>query len=291
MAIYTGVADANGDFTVPFSSNYTSGQKITVTAEKDNATKSIELHAPSKVAGGGVIQFTGTPDGFPNNIGGIIIDGITGSIAAYAFYSYTSGANRDFFSRATSLEIKEGVTSIGAYAFDGWLNATSLVLPTGLTVVGERAFRGWVAATSLNIPNTVTSIQAMSFYNWNKLEALVIPSSVTSIGDNAFSNCSKVTSLIIPSSITSIGLQVFSAWTAATYLELPETLTSISDRAFQNWTSCNEVICRALTPPTLHVNGFQSLKSTCIIKVPAASVAAYQAAPNWSDFASRIQAI
>ena len=38
-----GVADLNGDFTVPFSSNYTSGQKITVTAEKDSATKTIEL--------------------------------------------------------------------------------------------------------------------------------------------------------------------------------------------------------------------------------------------------------
>ena len=220
MTTYTGVADANGDFIVPFSSAYTSGEKITVTAEKDGAIKSIELYAPSEAVGGGVIQFSGTLVDFPNNIGGITISQIAGSIGSYAFYCYAAGSN--IYSKATSLVIPEGVTSVLDFSFFGWISANSLILPASLKMIGNNAFSGWAKTTSL-----------------------VIPEGVTSIGNSAFSN----------------------------------------------WSTCLEIVCLALIPPTIQSNTFANLKSTCIFKVPAASVAAYQAAPNWSAFAARIQAI
>mgnify|MGYP001618506052 FL=1 len=42
MPTVTGTADANGDFNIALGANYTSGEKITVTAEKDSAEKTIE---------------------------------------------------------------------------------------------------------------------------------------------------------------------------------------------------------------------------------------------------------
>lgn len=196
MAIYTGVADANGDFTVPFSSNYTSGQKVTVTAEKDSATKTIELHAPSEAAGN-IIQFTGSMVNFPNDIGGVIIgEWMRGIIPQ----SFMSGFQADTIWRyATSLEIKGDVTAIGIYAFRNWIACTKLILPS--------------------------------------------------------------------------------------------TISSMSTESFGAYISCNEIIIHATTPPQIQATTFEQLKLTCIFKVPAASVVAYKAAPNWSAFASRIQAI
>lgn len=195
MATYTGTADANGDFSISFGANtYTSGEKITLTTEKDSATKSIELFAPSDVVGGGVIQFTGSLDYFPANIGGIIVSGIT-NFENSAFYAN----NNNLFKKATSLEIKAPAAFVSTSAFRGWTLAASLILPS--------------------------------------------------------------------------------------------TITNIGSNAFDGWSECNVIYCYATTPPAIAATSFIDLKSTCIFKVPAGSVAAYQAAANWSAFAARIEAI
>lgn len=242
MTIYTGVADANGDFTIPFSTNYTGGQKVTVTAEKDDATKTIELFAPSDAVGGGNIIFSGTLNNFPVSIGGVKLKGFTGAIGNKAFDASVAGVFGGF---ATSLEIDEGVTSLG----------------TG-------AFLSWAACTTLKLPGTLNSIGESAFQFWSALRAINLPEGIATIARSAFLNASAVKSI-----------------------DLPTTITSIGDFAFTNLTGCDVVVCRKLSPPTLSSSAFNGLKSTCVFRVPAASVAAYQAAANWSAFASRIQAI
>lgn len=242
MTTYTTVADSNGDFTVPFSSNYTSGQKITVVAEKSGATKSIELFAPSSVTGGGTITWTGTAVNFPGNIGEVTIGGgVNAGIADFAFYV---GANPTFGGQATGLTIT-AATSIGSYALRGWSSSKFLNLPSTLTSIAVSAFYGWSAALSLVIPNSVITIDNDAFLGWGNATSLTIGSSVTTIGSYAFSNWGKVL----------------------------------------------EMRVLATTPPNISSTTFQGLNSTCVIKVPSASIAAYKAAPNWSVYAARIQAI
>ena len=238
MAIYTGVADGNGDFTIPFSTNYTSGQKVTVTAEKDASTKSIELFAPSEVIGE-AIKISGSWDNFPANIGTVTIT-MNGTIASGAFW-YT-GANYGF-SNATGLVIKE-CTGIGFYAFKSWEKITSLTLDVSVKIIDGFAFESCSALLNIVLPGVVN------------------------VDVGAFRYCGAVLSVDIGTAIITIG-----------------------GAAFEYLSSCNQVICRALSPPTIASNSFGNIKSTCIFKVPAESVAAYQAAPNWSDYAARIQAI
>ena len=241
MATYTATADANGDFTVPFSSNYTAGQKITVTAEKEGATKSIELHAPSDTTGGGVIRFSGSLSSFPANVGVVTLtEGISGTIGQGAFEDR------------------------GSY-YSIWGKATGLVILGAVTTISTDAFRYWGNATSLSLPQTLTTVQAKAFEGWAELIELLIPDSVKTIGDVGFGfayMCKKIT---IGSGLTSAGTQ-----------------------AFAYYTSCDEIIVRPVIPPIIQSNTFQSLKATCVIKVPAASLAAYQAAANWSAHASKM---
>lgn len=332
MPIYTGVADANGDFTVPFSSNYTGGQKVTVTAEKDAATKTIELFAPSDVTGGGVIQFSGNMTTFPNNIGNVTLtDGISGAIGAYAFHSGNTGT---MWAKATGLAITGAVSSIGNFAFLNWINATSLALPASLNSVGDSSFSGWSKCLSLTLGSNITSLAQNSFrlwsaatfitfnanvttvptqcfQGWSKCASLILPDTITSIADYAFSGWSLATSLtlpsglltvdagafsdwatclelIIPNSVTSIATQAFYGWSACTRVTLGTSLSSIAADALRNLIACDELNCLRATPPTLASTALTGLKSTCVIKVPAASLTAYQSAANWSAHASKM---
>lgn len=260
MAIYTGVADENGDFEIPFSSNYTSGQKVTVTAEKDSATKSIELYAPSDVVvgGDGAIQFSGSLLNYPENVGDVIFTKIK-NYSASCFYGVPF----------TGIEIHDAI-SIGVNAF----RASSAhpakhvrLLSPELLSVGNTAFYGLTNCTELIIEHVET------------------------IGMQSFFNMSKITTLYLPEGLKTVGSGAFYALTSLLSADLPSTLESLGANACYSWNSCNTITIRSVTPPAIATDTFANLKATCIFKVPAASVAAYQAAPNWSAYAARIQAI
>ncbi|QXW27223.1 leucine-rich repeat domain-containing protein [Acinetobacter johnsonii] len=242
MTVYTGTADANGDFIVNFSASYTSGQKVIVSAEKDGAAKNIELFAPSAVTGGGTIQFSGNLSSFPNNIGEISLFDIVGVIGNYCFFATNAS---EMWAKATGLHLPEGVTQIGFYSLYGWSLAKVLTLPKTLITIGNQSFSNWLSLLTLTIPNNVTTLGADAFYGCSSLTSLTIGSSVNYINAGAFGGLS----------------------------------------------SCNEITCLATVPPTITNTTFQSLKSTCIFKVPAGSVDSYKAVANWSAFAARIQAI
>ena len=60
--------------------------------------------------------------------------------------------------RVTSIDIPEGVTSIGNGTFSGCSSLTSITIPNSVTSIGERAFELCSSLTKIAIPNTVTSI-------------------------------------------------------------------------------------------------------------------------------------
>ena len=76
-----------------------------------------------------------------------------------------------------------------------------------------------------------------------------------------------------------------------TSITLPSGVTSIATSAFYGCSALMKLTVLASTPPTLGTGVLVGVPATCSIRVPAGSVAAYQAAPNWSDRAAYITAI
>ena len=76
-----------------------------------------------------------------------------------------------------------------------------------------------------------------------------------------------------------------------TSITLPSGVTSIGTSAFYDCSALMKLTVLASTPPTLNSNSLSNVPATCSIRVPAGSVAAYKAAPNWSDRAAYITAI
>ena len=138
------------------------------------------------------------------------------------------------------IEIPDGVTTIGDYAFDSCKNLKSVKIPDSVTTIGNNAFQG-CTIRSVKIGSGVKSIMEMTFYNCDKLENVEIPDSVTSIGDGAFWSCDSLTSVSIGNGVKSIGDGAFESCESLTNVTIPGSVTSIGERAFNGCGSLTSV--------------------------------------------------
>lgn len=89
----------------------------------------------------------------------------------------------------------------------------------GITSIGNHTFCDCDSLTELVIPDSVTAIGDYAFYPCENLTAITIGNSVTSIGNYAFGRCSNLMEIMIPASVTSIGVWSFGACDKLTFAE------------------------------------------------------------------------
>ena len=146
----------------------------------------------------------------------------TGTLTIFgtgAMTDYTKSSSVPWYSyrsKIKTVDIGNGVTSIGDYAFSGCSGLTSVTIPNSVTRIGKCAFYACTSLTSITIPNSVTSIGGYAFYNCTSLTSITIPNSVTSIGGYAFSRCSSLTSITIPNSVTGIDTGTYNGCSSLT---------------------------------------------------------------------------
>ncbi len=90
----------------------------------------------------------------------------SGSIGAYQFAG---------FGQLTSVEIKEGVTSIGENAFYKCNNMRFLVIPDSVTSIGANMLYGCTSIRELTIGNGVDSLPAALLQNCEAIEKVTLP--------------------------------------------------------------------------------------------------------------------
>ena len=162
----------------------------------------------------------------------------TGAMADYKWIydvpwcSYASGI--------TTVEISDGVTSIGRTAFFRCTSLASITIPESVTSIGDSVFAN-SGITSIAIPNGVISIGNWAFENCTSLESVEIPDSVTSIGSSAFASCEKLKSITLPSGLTSIEFRAFQNCTALESIIIPARVMAINGGAFANCNSLESI--------------------------------------------------
>ena len=129
----------------------------------------------------------------------VIEDGVT-SIGAYAFEECT------FLSQVL---LPKSITSIGECAFLCCKNLSSLALSDGLTFIGEQAFFGCFSLSEVGSLGKVDVAQEGTFGYCQALKSLVLPDTVTMVRQEAFLGCSGLTALYIPGSVTQIEENAF----------------------------------------------------------------------------------
>lgn len=75
--------------------------------------------------------------------------------------------------KATKIVIKDGVTSIGGYAFASCSQIHSIDIPDSVTSIGNKAFYNCTSLDDVNIPNNVKLIYANTFGSCRALRTVV----------------------------------------------------------------------------------------------------------------------
>ena len=186
-----------------------------------------------------------------------------------------TGAMADYSNRSTSpwskwsvqnveVEIQDGVTSIGDYAFLECAYITNVTISNSVTSIGDNAFSGCTGLTDIVIPNSVTTIENYAFYLCDGITDIIIPSSVTSIGVNPFiiptlssivvdeanevydsrGGCNAIIekatntliagckNTVVPNTVTCIGEESFFFCVGLTDITIPSSVTTIGECAF-----------------------------------------------------------
>lgn len=137
-----------------------------------------------------------------------------------------------------TVNIENGVTSIGSYTFYACRNLKSITIPDSVTGIGEEAFEStayyeddskwengvlYIGNHLIKAENDELKQAGISNYTVN--------SGTKTIADSAFSSCG-VTSITVPDSVTSIGRFAFYFCDELVNITLPDSVTSIGDNAF-----------------------------------------------------------
>ena len=164
----------------------------------------------------------------------------TGNMTDYAY------SDRSPWGEAVkSVNIAEGITSIGAYAFYHCADLTEVSMPKSVTVINKCAFEACTSLAAITLGEGVTSIALSTFEDCTALTSVTFPKVLKSIGDYAFDGCSMLTGVVIPDAVTLIGDGAFNNCKEITEITIPELVTRLGGNAFANCTKLASVTFNA----------------------------------------------
>ena len=144
-----------------------------------------------------------------------------------------------------TIDIPEGCTTIGQYAFNG-SSVKKVILPSTLKSLGVCVFSECHSLTDVNSNSSIIAQQM--FYRCENVTNVVLNNVVT-IGKQAFNNdqdnlanrTTKIVGLVLPEGLTSIGDHAFTRC-AITEIVLPSTLTTVGSAVFSGCASLEKVV-------------------------------------------------
>jgi hypothetical protein len=140
---------------------------------------------------------------------------------AYAVTGYT-GTETDVYIASTYKGLP--VTEIGNNAFDpqvgNTVGVTKVEIPEGITKIGDYAF-AINALETVILPSTLESIGAYAFDTCSSLRNIEIPNNVTSVGNYAFIYCGLTTARLGNGCLWNMGEEVFAGCIYLTNIYIP----------------------------------------------------------------------
>lgn len=216
---------------------------------------------------------------------------ITGTGAMYEYSNVV--AERDW-GEVNTVNIGEGITEVGAYAFLDDKIIKKVSFPSTLTAIGKKAFYRCSDMEYIWIPKSVTNIDDQAFSGCYSAKLIYVEDDNT-VYDSR-NNCNAIIktadnellygnpATVIPNTVTSIGAHAFSYCSNLTKMTIPGSVTGIQRAAFYQ-TSLKELYVEAIEPPVCEVSPFLGVNvAECRLYVPKVSIEKYKAAKYWKDF-------
>lgn len=161
------------------------------------------------------------------------------------------------------------ITTISSYAFYYCRGLLRVYVPSTIVTIGATyAFGYCYSLSEIEFQNssTITSTSGSFFYYCMALQDIhgFTPSAQTTI-NSTYRYCISLSEITIPS-----------------------TVTTISSYGINNCSGLKVIHCKPTTPPTIADANAFAPPAACVIEVPSASLATYQAANIWANYASQM---
>lgn len=184
-----------------------------------------------------------------------------GTLTLYGFgrmmdcVGYGESPWKDYKKQIQRVEIRDGITGVGAYAFTNLPQLKFVSVPSsvekignyafyysdlqaiefseGLQEIGEYAFKQCYELQSVSLPKTLTKLGKDAFYSAGLIN-LKISGPLDEVGKNAFSYCDKLEQVELDDSVKRLGEFMFSQCAALKNIVLPKNLEVIEWSAFRD---------------------------------------------------------
>ena len=164
-------------------------------------------------------------------------------------------------------------------------NITSVTIKDGVTTIGDYAFYGCSSLTAITLPKDMTSIGTDAFYGCSSLTAIILPKGITSIENRTFSQCSSLTFIEIPEGVTEIKFDAFLNCCKLAAIVLPKSLKKIYFTAFGTCRELTNVYCKAESVPNADDSAFYgALNQNSTLHVPGSALESYRTTSPWCTF-------
>ena len=180
--------------------------------------------------------------------------------------------------------VKDGVTSIGRFAFlrcknlqDVTLPASinkieysafqkctslgSIVLPNAIEELPKQAFSGCTNLSSITLPRNLLQINDYAFSDCSSLEEIELPDKLWFVGNYAFQGCTGLERIVFTDEVSIIGYAAFSFCSSLSSVTIPKNIDHLSD-VFLNCTSLREVYFQG-DSPKMSDRTFANVTATC----------------------------
>jgi len=167
----------------------------------------INAHAANVTSG-----FCGGEDNGTNltwnlNTEGLLTISGTGSMKGYRIDSRAPWSA--YSNQIKCIEIQNGVTSIGTYAFRDLKNLECIQIADSVVKIYNLVFINCSSLKSIIIPDSVTFLGSQCFQGCTNLTEVVLSKNLSELSDYLFYECRNLTKILIPSSVTYMSSGVF----------------------------------------------------------------------------------
>lgn len=152
------------------------------------------------------------------------------------------------------------------------------------TILGANAFNACYGLKKIT-GGSYSVAGAAAFYDCRSLED--VGNLTGDLPQNALYRCMSIRTLTLPADCSSVGNSALNGLYNLATITVPAAVASIGTYFCASCNSLHRITMLGSTPPTLGANALNSvnLPDEFEILVPAASLATYQSATNWSAFA------
>lgn len=150
-----------------------------------------------------------------------------------------------------SVTLNEGVTSVGARAFQSTPQLAYVFIPSTVVNAGYAAFADCLQLKDATCVGGLNTVSQCMFYNDDQLFNIEFSNKVTGIPDYAFYGCCNLGDIRIPSSVKTIGEGAFASCVSIESIVFGGSLTSIGTGAFFNCAGLSKIYLNAAKPKSV----------------------------------------